>query len=97
MRNIAAIGAGTLLFAASLGLLAIADEATDAAAIAGGTGLVVGGALLGLTLLAWRWRDAPRSYASTVIDPAGFYDDLAATFDQTTETYDDTPPLHAAN
>lgn len=89
MRLFAATIAGLLLFAASFGLLAWANEATDAAAVAGGTGMVLSGALLGLTGLAWRWRTA-RVYVATSIatDPA-FYDELASAFDATTEGYGD--------
>src|SRR5690606_17465014 len=70
--------AGVLLFAASFVLLWAADEAVDAAAVAGGTGIVIAGALLGLTFLAWRWRVAEGGYVQTVIDQTGFYEELAA-------------------
>ena len=70
--------AGSLLLAASFVLLWAADEAVDAAAVMGGTGIVVAGALLGLTFLAWRWQAAQGGYVKTVVDSAGFYEELAA-------------------
>jgi hypothetical protein len=90
MRLLAATIAGALLFAASFGLLEWADEPTDATAIAGGTGVVLAGALLGLTFLAWRWRSS-RAYVNTAISDPAFYDELAAAFDQSTEGYGDEP------
>jgi hypothetical protein len=95
MRLFAATLAGTLLFGASFGMLAWANEPTDAAAVAGGTGIVIAGALLGLTFLAWRWRGSVAYVASPVSDPA-FYDELASAFDDTTEGYGDDQPLRAA-
>ena len=93
MRLRTATLAGLLLFAASFGLLAWANEPTDAPAIAGGTGIVIAGALLGLTFLAARWRDADGGgYVSTVVDQAGFYEELAA-FDP---TRDDAPGFEDA-
>ncbi|MCW2925926.1 MAG: hypothetical protein JWM98_3330 [Thermoleophilia bacterium] len=75
---------GTLLLAGSLGLLSMDGPPTDAASIAGGTGTVVASALLGLTLLAWRWR-ARSGYTSYVRTPAqevadrdGVYAELAS-------------------
>lgn len=73
--------AGSLLSAASFALLRAADEPVDAAAVAGGTGIVIAGALLGLTFLAWRWRAAHGGYVQTVMDTTGFYEELAA-FDE---------------
>ena len=70
--------AGSLLLAASFVLLWAADEAVDAAAVAGGTGIVIAGALLGLTFLAWRWQAAHGGYVRTVVDTTGFYEELAA-------------------
>ncbi len=78
MRLRTATIAGTLLLAASFVLLWAADEAVDPAAVAGGTGIVIAGALLGLTFLAWRWRVAEVGYVRTVVDTAGFYEELAA-------------------
>ena len=78
MRLRTATLAGLLLFAASFALLWAADEAVDAAAIAGGTGIVIAGALLGLTFLARRWQLERGAYVSTVVDSAGFYEELAA-------------------
>jgi protein-S-isoprenylcysteine O-methyltransferase Ste14 len=97
MRILAATIAGTALLAVSFVLLLVANEPTDAAAIAGGTGVVVAGALFGLTLLAWRWRAAPRAYVTTSVDTAGFYDDLASALDESTEGYDGSQSLRAAN
>jgi hypothetical protein len=97
MRILAAIVAGAALFAASFVLLLVANEPTDAAAIAGATGLVVAGALLGLTLLAWRWRAQPRAYVASAVDTASFYEEVAAALDSTTEGYDGSQPLRAAN
>jgi hypothetical protein len=96
MRIFAATCSGALLFAASFALLVYANEPTDGTAVAGGTGIVLSGALFGLTFLAWRWRDAPRAYSTTIVDDPGFYDELAATFDGT-DSYDDSPPMRAAN
>jgi hypothetical protein len=61
--------------------------------------MVVAGALLGLTLLAWRWRNAPRAYERTQVDQAGFYEELAAAFDDATDGYGDdaAQSLRAAN
>lgn len=70
--------AGSLLLAASFVLLWGADEAVDATAVAGGTGMVIAGALLGLTFLAWRWQAAQGGYVQTVVDTTGFYEELAA-------------------
>lgn len=70
--------AGMLLFAASFAMLWAADEAVDATAVAGGTGIVIAGALLGLTFLAWRWRAAEGGFVRTVVDQSGFYEELAA-------------------
>lgn len=58
----AALAAGLLLCALSAALLWAADEAVDAAAIAGAVGLVLAGALLGLSLLSWRWSARGASY-----------------------------------
>lgn len=74
--------AGLLLFAASFALLWAANEADDAWAVMGGTGLVIAGALLGLTFLAARWRAAHGGYVATVVDDPAFYEELAA-FDVT--------------
>lgn len=68
----AAISASTVLVVLSLGLLWAAREPTDATAIAGATGLVVAGSLMGLTLLAWRWSRTQREYVRTAVgDAAG--------------------------
>ena len=72
----------TLLFAASFALLWAANEADDAWAVIGGTGIVIAGALLGLTFLASRWRTAQGGYVTTVVDDTAFYEELAA-FDVT--------------
>jgi hypothetical protein len=66
----AAAGASLGLVALSFGLLWVADDPTDAVAIAGATGLVISSSLLGLTLLAWRWNRARRAYVHTVVDAA---------------------------
>ena len=95
MRLLAATTAGALLFAASFGLLVWADEAMDAAAVAGGTGLVLSGALLGLTFLAWRWRGA-RSYTPAYVSDPSLYDEIASAMDETTEGYDDGQALSIA-
>lgn len=95
MRLLAATIAGALLFGASFALLVWANEPTDATAVAGGTGVVLAGALLGLTFLAWRWRGS-RAFVSTAISDPSFYDDLATAFDETTEGYGDEP-MRAAN
>lgn len=58
----AALAAGLLLCAASIGLLWSSDEAADTATIVGGVGLVLATALLGLTVLAWRWSARDASY-----------------------------------
>ncbi|MCW2920217.1 MAG: hypothetical protein JWL76_91 [Thermoleophilia bacterium] len=70
--------AGFVLLAGSFAMLWAADEAVDAAAVAGGTGIVIAGALLGLTFLAWRWQSAQGGYVQTVVDTTGFYEELAA-------------------
>lgn len=59
----AALAAGLLLCAASVGLLWSADEAADTATVIGGVGLVLAAAFLGLTLLAWRWSARGASYS----------------------------------
>ncbi len=93
MKLVTATIAGLALLAASFGLLWAADEAKDAAAIAGGTGLIIGGALLGLTFLSWWWRSAQVAYVSTSVDSAGFYEELAA-FDAGDEpAYDDAAAI----
>ena len=51
-----AIAASIAIFATAILLLQVADEATDIAAIAAGTGIIVAGSLLGMSLLVWRWR-----------------------------------------
>ena len=96
MRIFAATCSAALLFALSFALLVYANEPTDGTAIAGGTGVVLSGALFGLTFLAWRWRDAPRAYSQTAMDDHGFYEELAATFDGT-DSYDDSAAMRAAN
>lgn len=96
MRLLAATLAAALIVGLSSSLLWWADEARDAAAVAGATGLVLAGALLGLTLFAWRWRSGTRAYADTRVDTAGFYEELASAFDETTEGYDDSPAMRAA-
>jgi hypothetical protein len=78
MRLRTATIVGSLLLAASFALLWAADEAVDATAVAGGTGIVIAGALLGLTFLAGRWRAAEGGYVQTVVDQTGFYEELAA-------------------
>jgi hypothetical protein len=82
MRLRTATIAGLVLLAGSFGLLAWANEPTDVPAIAGGTGMVIAGALLGLTFLAARWRAEQGGYVATVVDDVGFYEELAA-FDAT--------------
>lgn len=81
MKLARATTVGTLLLAGCIGLLHAADEATDAAAIAGGTGLIIAGALLGLTFLAWRWR-AGFAYSTPVLaadmDNSDVYAEIAA-------------------
>lgn len=86
MKLHAAIIAATLLSVGSCLLLWWADEASDAAAIAAGTGLVVGGALFGLTLLAWRWRRGGASYVDTGVGVA-MQPEYAVALDPTTEGY----------
>ena len=95
MRLFAATLAGLLLLGASFGMLAWANEPTEVVAIAGGTGLVIAGALLGLTFLAWRWRGSA-AYVSTAVSDPAFYDELAAAFDDTTEGYDDGQAMRLA-
>lgn len=87
MRLVAATLVALCSTLLSIGLLVAADEATDLAAVAGGTGLVLGGALLGLTALAWRWRGSSAAYTTTVIDRAGFYEELGAALDETADDY----------
>lgn len=58
---------GVGLFAVSTGLLGLADEALDVTAIAGGIGVVMSGALLGLTILVSRWRVESTSYVTTTM------------------------------
>jgi hypothetical protein len=70
MNTRAATGASLVLVAVSFGLAWAADEPTDVAAIAGATGLVIAGSLLGLTLLAWRWNRSRRAYVRTLVDEA---------------------------
>lgn len=86
-----AVVAGMLLFAGSTGLLAMADEALDVTAIAGGIGLVMSGALLGLTMLVARWRLMSPAYVATQM-PAD--DAVAAAFDD--PAVDQTPLDDAA-
>ncbi len=81
MKLLTATLAGCVLFVVSCLLLWAADEAMELAAIAGGTGVVISGALLGLTFLAWRWR-GDVAYSRTVVDQSGFYDELESTFDE---------------
>lgn len=72
---------GLLLIGGSLGLLFVADSPLDIAAIAGGIGVVISGALLGLTVLAARWRAGLARYTTTTMDSvtsAELYADLAA-------------------
>lgn len=95
MRLFAATMVGSLLFAASFALLAAADEALDATAIAGGTGLVLSGALLGLTLLARRWRSAA-GYVETVVTANAFYEDVASAFETDFTPAEDAPARPAA-
>jgi hypothetical protein len=56
---------GVGLFVVSTVLLGVADEALDVAAVAGGIGVVMSGALLGLTILVARWRGATAGYVAT--------------------------------
>lgn len=75
------------LFTVSLAALFIADEALDVSAIAGGIGIVISGALLGLVLLVARWRRTAAAYVTTrVVDEhadaaAHAGSDAPATFD----------------
>jgi len=85
MKLFAATVGGSLLFAVSVGLLAIADEALDASAIAGGVGVVIAGALLGLTFLAARWRVGAVSYTTTAMGSGSVYDEIVAAFDADAE------------
>lgn len=97
MNLSAATIASLLLCAASGCLLWWADEPTDAAAVAAGTGMVVAGALLGLTLLAWRWRRGGAPYVATAVG-VPVQVDAAMAFDPTTEVYasEDAAPRAAA-
>lgn len=72
---------GTLLLGASILLLWVADSPLDVAAIAGGIGVVIAGALIGLTVLAAHWRSGLASYTRTSMDEdsrAALYADIAA-------------------
>lgn len=80
MKLLAATLSGCALFAGSCLLLWAADEGMDLLAVAGGTGVVISGALLGLTFLAWRWR-GDVAYVRTTVDQSDFYEELASTFD----------------
>lgn len=76
----AAVTASLLLGLVSFALLWAANEATDRTAIAGGIGLVVAGALLGLSILALRWdRERVRRYVQTSVEPADRTDAVAIT------------------
>ncbi|MEO6866832.1 MAG: hypothetical protein ABI200_02305 [Gaiellales bacterium] len=79
MRPLAALTAGLTLMAVSIALLVWARDVTDVAAIIGSTGMLIAGALLGLTFLAWRWRDNATAYSSTIVDVTGLYEELGAT------------------
>ena len=68
MQLRAAALVGLVLLSGSTALLWSADDALDGAAIAGATGLVLAGALLGLTMLAWRWRNGSTRYSLTMMD-----------------------------
>jgi len=74
-----AFAAALALFAAAVVLLRLADDATDIAAIAAGTGIVVSGALLGLSVLVWRWRIGTDYVESDVIGAARREASAAAT------------------
>lgn len=60
-----AAGVGFVLCSVSLLLLWLAAEPTDVAALAGGIGLSVGSALLGLSAFVFHWmRSGTRAYVS---------------------------------
>ena len=85
LRAAAAVAVATLV-AATLMLWA-ADEPTDLLALVGAAGLVVGGALLGLTVLASRWAadpafDVTRMDADVREDERGATQDRRATDDR---------------
>lgn len=59
---------GVGLFGVSTALLGVADEALDITAVAGGIGVVMSGALLGLTILVAMWRgDGASGYVTTTM------------------------------
>lgn len=78
MKPRTAVLAALTLLAASIGVSTLADSPGDVPAILGAVGAVVATALFGLTLMAWRWRSRVESYTRTIVDSAGFYEELAA-------------------
>lgn len=81
MKPRAAAMTATLLLAASLGMLALAPGLGSLVTIVAAVTGVVACALLVLTMVAWRWRSRVEAYTRTIVDSAGFYEELAATFD----------------
>ncbi|MCW2928378.1 MAG: hypothetical protein JWM86_2346 [Thermoleophilia bacterium] len=81
MKPRAATIVALLLIAASLGVLAVSPASGSMPMLLAAVVGVLGCALLALTAAAWRWRARVEAYTRTIVDSAGFYEELAATFD----------------
>ena len=57
-----------VLLGASIVGVVLGDQATDPIVVAGGVGVIIAASLLGLTMLAARWRRGSRRYESAPVN-----------------------------